>query len=301
MNHPSVSGLTVLKSEMMYFEYMRGQRGVPLLYGGWFEDNQLFYVVQHAGWPIGLGKGSAESPYVLGREYEAFARWSPLGAATALLRCFESFSQRGGYFLLDFKPEQFSITLPPPGASETEVEIFLVDGPDALEDPVASFLRESGLWDHISHTIETNATCKQDTDCRDVHGKREGKGTCDLQGPGQEGVCRALTSKKHVSDVAANPWALPSILQAAKDTSNHAAERLLTDLIERMLVDPPSDRPTFSEAIAGLETAKRHPLSNFIFQEERLTGTAGKQRKVKHTPFPVSSRTSGEKKKIGLK
>ena len=227
-----------LRAELLYFEYMRGHEGVPLVYGGWFEDDQLFYVVQNAG--VGIAQ----------KEYAAFKRLSPLGAATALLRCFESFSQHGGFFLQDLNMKQFSIKLPlpvAPNASKT-AEIFLVDTPNVMSDPITSFVRKHGLGQDVFH-IPTRGKCHKHTDCK----MAQHKGVCKLQGPGLVGHCQTFTAKTHIFEVADEAWALPSILQAATDTGNYAAARMLAKLIKKMRVDRPSDRPTFSEAIAELE------------------------------------------------
>ena len=245
-----------LRGELLFLEFLRGFRGVPQLYGGWFEGPELVYIVQYAGLTLGLGtEGSGaetqvDLPNQLGVEYAAYARSSPLDAATALLRCFESFSQRSGYFMHSVKAKQFAIALPPP--SGAAAEIFLIDGPDVLHDPIASFLKEHGWWGMVSHTTQpSKSTCRAHADCKSRYERhtsaREARGFC-----GRRGICEPLSSKTHVFDVATQPWALPWLLQAAKDAGDRDSVATLAKLIDEMRSERPADRPTFSQALASL-------------------------------------------------
>ena len=236
-------------------EFLRGMRGVPRLYGGWFEDSELVYVVQYAGSTLGSCTecSSTETAAIsdqLGAEYVAYARSSPLDAATALLRCFESFSERGGYFMHSVNADQFAIALPP--LSGAAAEIFLVDGPEVLCDPIASFLQQYGLWRAVSRVTQPfKSRCHAHADCKASYERRssapEAKGLC-----GRRGICMPLSSKTHAFDVSTRPWALPWLLQAARDAGDHDGATALAKLIDKMRSERPVDRPTFSQAIASL-------------------------------------------------
>ena len=123
--------------ELLYLEYLRGEPGVPELYGGWAGHNVTTWVTSKNGLPIAKGTGFFDerknSSIAIGSFYDALAERRPLDLARSWFRCFRSFAERGGFVLTDFKPEQFTI--------DAVGTIRLVDGPAPNSGPVADFAR----------------------------------------------------------------------------------------------------------------------------------------------------------------
>ena len=93
--------------ELLYLEFLRGLPGVPALYGAWFDESgQLFYVVEDGGRPLGSGTGTVQDPAVLSSAFLEAARLTPISLVRGLFSLFMSFSEMGGFFLLDFTPKQ---------------------------------------------------------------------------------------------------------------------------------------------------------------------------------------------------
>jgi hypothetical protein len=87
-------------------------------------------LVQHTGKQLGVLVGSNPRQAKMSSSYRLVAQTQPYELARAILRCFQSFSELGGYFLTDFAPQQFTLltdTGKPP-------KVYLVDAPDALTD-----------------------------------------------------------------------------------------------------------------------------------------------------------------------
>ena len=83
-------------NELMYLEYLRGQPGVPHLLGGWRNESSAAIVLHDAG---------ARSIHKAGNtsdEYVALARSRPIALARAILECFRTFSEWGGFMSLDW-------------------------------------------------------------------------------------------------------------------------------------------------------------------------------------------------------
>ena len=115
------------RAEVMYLELNRGRRGVPRLYGGWRDarEDRVYYVVQRAGSPIVVDEVSNNSSAA----WLAFCRADPVGAATALVECFRSFTS-SGYFMEDLHGAQFTLA---------GNDIYAIDAPETLPDaPVAA-------------------------------------------------------------------------------------------------------------------------------------------------------------------
>lgn len=124
-----------LAGEVIFLEFLRSHPGIPDLLGAWFEpvrtntpvactspppptcfplsrlqDGSFYYVVSHAGEMLGTGYGVAVRPSIRGEGYIRMARACPKGLALALLRCFRSFSEIGGYHMRDFGLRQVRST-----------------------------------------------------------------------------------------------------------------------------------------------------------------------------------------------
>ena len=129
-----------VRGEVLYLEYVRGLPGVPRLRGAWLDANgtRVTYAVDLAGSSLGDGDGDVGHRSRPSKAYAAWARRDPLACAAALLRCFESFAERGGFFLDDFAVKQFTV-------DERKDEIWLVDGPKALAGPIRDFFVRRGL------------------------------------------------------------------------------------------------------------------------------------------------------------
>ena len=148
-----------LLNELIYLEYLRGQAGVPhflgayretprqctrvTVGGGVIEQQQscsrqqqqqqpaVIYVVvrDSGGGRLGNNFGAAS---VVSASYERLTRERPLATTRAILEAFQSFSERGGFLLRDFTPQQFVVA--PQG--EQGVSFQLVDGPTPEAGPV---------------------------------------------------------------------------------------------------------------------------------------------------------------------
>ena len=138
-------------AELFFMEHLRGRPGIPVLRGAWYTHQGLEYVVDDAGPPL-LGQGAARK--TVARD---IARRRPLRLARALLECFRSFSEEGGYFLDDLTWRQFSIR-EEPGKPPV---VTIVDGPKALDAPVRPYLGASG---HVL-PLPNSTSCKLNSQC----------------------------------------------------------------------------------------------------------------------------------------
>ena len=138
-------------AELFFMEHLRGRPGIPVLRGAWYTHQGLEYVVDDAGPPL-LGQGAARK--TVARD---IARRRPLRLAQALLECFRSFSEEGGYFLDDLTWRQFSLR---EEAGKPPV-VTIVDGPKALDAPVRPYLGESG---HVL-PLPNSTACSLNSQC----------------------------------------------------------------------------------------------------------------------------------------
>ena len=122
-----------------------------MLRGAWYTSQGLEYVVDDAGPPL-LMVGDQKK---VARD---MARKRPLRLAKALLECFRSFSEEGGYFLDDLTWRQFSIR-EEPGRPPI---ITIVDGPKVLDGPTRRYVGASG---HIL-PFPNSTACSSNSRCR---------------------------------------------------------------------------------------------------------------------------------------
>ena len=269
--------------ELLWLEYLRGEPGVPALYGGWMTSEHLVWVVSHGGPLIGTIRDprvnhNRKKPPSMLSAYDEMAREDPLHLARSWLRCFRSFAERGGFVLTDFKVDQFTLG---------DGEIYLVDGPAPNSGPVAAFARRhftSGAPDniltkdnrdakpkHIDLEPGAAASCGEDRKRSATCGKRTyDYHRCDSDAACKDGVtllgipnsrsapeltrcrddkCEAFDWRVHVFDVARRAWILPRIIALAKDKR---ARKTLANVADRMAAARPEDRPTFDALLREL-------------------------------------------------
>ena len=205
------------RSELMYLELNRGRRGVPRLHGGWRDaaEDRVYYVVQHAGSPIFVKEVSILLSNSSSAAWLAFCRADPVGAATALVECFRSFTS-SGYFMEDLHGAQFTLA---------GNDIYAIDAPETLPDaPVAAVLdwtaRKGGTsWGGLKYVemrLSVHQNCTVDGDCpatsdielcafRDCvpgwdQGAREARGWC------RKGWCAPVDARAHTYDLATRAW-----------------------------------------------------------------------------------------------
>ena len=269
--------------ELLWLEYLRGEPGVPALYGGWMTSEHLVWVVSHGGPLIGTIRDprvnhNRKKPPSMLSAYDEMARENPLHLARSWLRCFRSFAERGGFVLTDFKVDQFTLG---------DGEIYLVDGPAPNSGPVAAFARRhftSGAPDNILTKDNRDAkpkhidlepgaatSCGEDRKRSATCGKRTyDYHRCDSDAACKDGVtllgipnsrsapeltrcrddkCEAFDWRVHVFDVARRAWILPRIIALAKDKR---ARKTLANVADRMAAARPEDRPTFDALLREL-------------------------------------------------
>ena len=278
-----LGGMTIYK-ELLYLEALRGEPGVPELYGAWFDHAHATYVVQDCGSMIGRGAGSAADPTRLSAAFVTRAETHPLHLARSLLACFQSWAS-AGFVQDDFYAPQF--TLDDGGA------IFLVDGPDdfLLSSPLGNsvvrawgtrndsepcYLNRMVLRDVSGGKCAPQA-CEEDRDCpwtRESHSCR-GAGSCESKSRGApeargkcfEHECMRLSEKTHVYDVANRPWLLPFIA----DHASQDRDRLfLRSIIRKAGAGDPESRPSFAEFVDAIDAFIRRPTNVEESPKERL-------------------------------
>ena len=124
--------------ELLFLEGLRGEPGIPKLFGAYETPTHLVWVTSNGGGPVATGRAvlnlsGKKSEIKYSEVYDARARDAPLDLARAWLRCFRSFGERGGFVLTDFKPEQFTL--------DANGDIYLVDGPAPNSGPIAALAR----------------------------------------------------------------------------------------------------------------------------------------------------------------
>jgi|MDTA01.1.fsa_nt_gb hypothetical protein len=111
--------------ELLYLESLRGEPGVPRLYGGWRTPTSVVWVTSYGGDTVAShlrceggrelsrrgycgarDKTDEDRPAIAGAAYARRAAEAPLELARSWLRCFRSFGEVGGFVLTDFKPDQ---------------------------------------------------------------------------------------------------------------------------------------------------------------------------------------------------
>ena len=284
-------------AELFFMEHLRGRPGIPELRGAWYTRRGLEYVVDDAGPPLlkNVARKRIAHPQPPGRRNIAERR--PLRLARALLECFRSFSEEGGYFLDDLAWQQFSLR---EEAGRPPV-VTLVDGPKALDAPVRPYLGESG---HVL-PFPNSTSCKLNSQCpatrkhhsciengvgtrrvglvdeaaRKTTTTRNASTTCywrsGSQAPGAaqdaapeaEGWCAAFAAPgvraKHCV-----PWSSKThvydvgsrgwALGFLKDRARDpAARRVVVGLRRKMMGKAVAARPSFSEALAWLDVRAR--------------------------------------------
>ena len=118
--------------EAAYLEALRGEAGVPELYGGWLRDGRPSFVVADCGPAIGTGAGTEASPAALSESYREVARRKPLKLARSWLALGHAFAELGGYAAEDLAPREFSLK---------DEAVFLVDGPRPVAGPPGASAR----------------------------------------------------------------------------------------------------------------------------------------------------------------
>lgn len=254
-----------VKGELYFLELLRGRAGIPTLLGVFRRGGTVSYVVQDAGQEL-MGHTRDGSRL----RYKQLAATRPLGLARALLRCFESFSEVGGFFLDDLTPHQFTYV-------PREPVVFLVDGPKLLsaESPARPFLEDAYGYVMPEYLMPGRA-CVSDGDCpatkhhhscvghnnlrENYAGRADKKAKCtdgstaapEARGWCRRGWCVPISAKTHGWDLGARPWALPFLAGEAADPASAA---VLRDLAAKLTAHEPADRPAFSQAREWLDRA----------------------------------------------
>jgi len=260
--------------ELLYLEFLRGEAGIPVLYGGWTTPSHVVWVTWNGGRPVAQGRGTRRVPAMFPAQYNQLARDAPLALAKAWFKCFRSFGERGGFVLTDFKPEQFTF--------DDRGHIYLVDGPAPNSGPIADFARRHFTSGHPDGIYVPGGDRPENPDlepgkpwsCEDntaaMCGRRTYKyhhcpvgksgGYCQDQDDGgplsapeltecRNGTCAAFDWRVHVYDVAAKSWLLPRIIRMAADRD---AAKKLKALAATMTAADPRDRPTFDALLRRL-------------------------------------------------
>ena len=150
-------------SELLYLTFLRGHLGVPQLLGGYIaSDGFLTWVVRDTGGsPIGSVTSDARFTVNSSDAYRELAASRPVELALAILSCFRSFSETGGFFLQDLTPRQFTVS-----SDDRRVLFELVEGPGAYAGPVARLLEKSPAPNGYSgYPKRSVAHCVTDAAC----------------------------------------------------------------------------------------------------------------------------------------
>jgi hypothetical protein len=164
--------------------------GIPLLLGGWQNLEAIdgkpskvhFSVVRDVGGqPFGHGVGATAHTQ---SAYEAVARAQPRALALAIMRCFHSLSERGGYVTTDMTPRQFTFAVEPSFKTlpreyrrsdgpfvHGPVVVELVDGPgSAIGPPAQLFSRPPAPLGLAGYPTAPVRSCTRDADCPSMKG-----------------------------------------------------------------------------------------------------------------------------------
>jgi len=231
--------------------------------------------LKKTGLPIGTGSGRRDRPTrSTNPSWDAFVEAAPLDAARAIFRCFRSFAEIGGFFLSDFKPDQFTFF---------EGALYLVDGPAFAAGPARDFavgtasvnavvlprhrachrnskLNGSDVAASLVASVPNCAVSPSHHSCLGRDGAPPGcesgslaapeaAGRCELLDASKNrGRCAAVTYKTHVHDVAAKRWLLPFVI----DRSAGDDRARLEALAAAMTRPDPHARPSFTRLLAAL-------------------------------------------------
>jgi hypothetical protein len=244
----------VLDLELLYLELLRGAAGVPTLYGGWFRDGALSYVVQRAGVPLMRSNGAFHP------SWDAAAKSRSVWLMRSILRCFAAFGG-AGFYESDLKVHQFAF-------EPKTLAVYLIDAPRSFRSGLAEFYNKSrpayqrcdGVrQDYMMTMAYVNAppaTCRHHEACPRVRSSRrtnpEAKGRCE------NGLCAELSEKSLVYDAGKAPWLFQHILKRASGAQPHSHQRQLGALVDRMTRTRAGERPTFSEVVRSLEALINH-------------------------------------------
>ena len=267
----------MLQRELFYLQYLRGLSGVPYLLGGWSDSKGTVHYVLNSthGEPAGYHSPGAENTVQsMSPTYKRLARDRPVELALAVLLCFRSFSELGGFFLRDFAPKQFIVH---DHGEDKPIGFLLVDEPDAAVGPVADLKLHNT-------SFERGNECKEDMHCRQatlschccckllVNSPTDRRWTSDTKESFNKGSnkicaksvppgapelshpcrrsrsdtlqrCAPLTEKTHAYDVVTKPWLLPLM-------AHHPTVAALLPLMARM---EQSERMSFGQAIEFLK------------------------------------------------
>mmetsp|Transcript_22257 Transcript_22257/g.66716 ORF Transcript_22257/g.66716 Transcript_22257/m.66716 type:complete len:421 (-) Transcript_22257:44-1306(-) len=281
--------------ETLYLEFLRGEPGIPWLYGAYYDRGVLHTVVERAGEQLGHGTGSAWDPSSFVDGYRDLAEEDPAGVARAWIRLFRSVAERGGFVLHDFTPRQFTYARDETGAPA----IYLVDAPMPHTGPMAAALSNTPQFAAEPHAaaLRRRRTCRDSRDCLGVklyhcccadsvdafhhrryfatHNTSGDGGVCEpgsMGAPETHGVCGALgaepnicapiTAKTHVFDLGGHGWILPALLNASRsrhggrrEFRDFATENRIKKALQRATRTEPADRPNFDQLLALLETS----------------------------------------------
>ena len=290
-------------NELIYVEFLRGWTGVPELLGGYIGKDGFVLVVRDIAardvarrLPSNSNKSLSshsyeQSVFSVSEGYERLTADRPVEVALAILECFRSFSEVGGYFLQDFAPRQFVFV------NSTKLGFMLVDAPIPYSRWVANLLRmatpatllslatpASSAWllrqtghGYSGHSPRPVPACRHDADCPASmgshcccnaaaasrvweHTKWTGCGPSMPAGaPEARGLCEAVpnSTQKRCSPLTAKTHVFDVATKewllplAAKHSS--AVESLLPLMTDAQ----PTTRLSFSDCIAYLERYTR--------------------------------------------
>jgi len=293
-NNATLSHREGMMLEVLYLEYLRGHKGVPLLLGGYFDISRIRSVVAVTAQLTDFFDVSArletdpkrhnagEWRFRTSGQYQLLARSHPVELAIAILECFRSFSEIGGFFLSDFHPGQFVAA-----HSQGQTSFVLVDGPRPLTGDVARILGHNSSEGYAGPALAPVGACLIDADCPSTKtqhcccevdkasrveanatanglcgedtpvGAAEARGLCN-KAPSSgaappdnpttlQGRCEPVSTKTHAFDVATKQWLLPLMAKYS---------RPVRDLLPLMSHVLPSKRLSFSAAIEFLQSSR---------------------------------------------
>jgi hypothetical protein len=265
-----------LHKEIIFLEYLRDAPGIPKLYGGWFDKNGLNCVVEFVeGDAIGEGQGLVTSPTQMSTKFKQAASSHPYRLAHALVACFHSFSQLGGYFKADLLPKDFIMTR----NKKNEYTITMIGTPEPLFGEIVAYYRSSysssttSLYQNsnkvpcgsnkdcpstnfVSHCCRRNTIAAANHHHQQQHVDNDVCEDDNFPSPESRGICSmkkerclGVTSRTHVFDMGGKNWLLPAIIKEASKGSRNYAAQDLNKLVSLMTHQNPNARIRFSKAL----------------------------------------------------